>query len=75
MPDKVFTVKEANPPDKVFATQTNYGLDFGDRELVFDGPQGIGVFTAWINKAKQQGKDLTIKCNRITFRNRTGGGQ
>jgi len=70
MLDKVFTKKEAKPPDKVFPTQTDNLLDFGDRELVFDGAQGMDIFTAWSKKSKQQGRDLTIKCGRITFINR-----
>ncbi len=70
----IINEREANPPDKVFPTQTDNWVEIGeDKELVFDGPQGMAVFTAWINKSKQQGRDLTIECKRITFRHRQGG--
>ena len=65
--------KEKNKPDKVFATQTDNLLETLDpeKELVFDGEEGMEVLKGWIKKSKEQGRNLTIKCGRITFKNRS----
>ena len=70
MADKVF--KEKEKITKVFATQTDNLLETldPDKELIFDGEEGMAVLNGWIQKSKEQGRNLTIKCGRITFKNR-----
>ena len=72
MADKVITEKEEEKKTKVFATQTDNLLETLDpnKELVFDGDDGFAVLEGWINKSKEQGRDLAIECGKITFKNR-----
>uniref|UniRef100_A0A6M3IJ04 Uncharacterized protein n=1 Tax=viral metagenome TaxID=1070528 RepID=A0A6M3IJ04_9ZZZZ len=70
MADKVF--KEKEKITKVFATQTDNLLETldPDKEIIFNGDEGFSVLEGWIKKSKEQGRDLTIKCGKVTFKNR-----
>ena len=74
MPGRIFTEKEKVKPDKVFATTTeaNFISTISpDVELVFEGDEGLKILQNWIKESKSKGRDFTIKCGKITFKNRS----
>ena len=66
-------IEPKKKPDKVFATQTDNFVSTisPDVELVFDGDEGQKILQNWIKESKSKGRDFTIKCGKITFKNRS----